>query len=170
MLVPRLPDESYKRWYLPKFFLASEPIGAHGHPDWYLSKPLGYSWFPQDIEPVPQSWVATTGNLVFYRQHVKVRINPALLSTPGFFSVLQPDLICSIIGRPFCSTWTTWWAASRHQRLYQSGLGNLKAPWRVFPTTINIQNPLNMSYTSLNHVQSAHTRNPILIITLHKSL
>lgn len=37
----------------------------------HVSKPLGYSWFPKEIAPIPKSWVATTGNLVWHKQHEK---------------------------------------------------------------------------------------------------
>ncbi|PYH89173.1 alpha/beta-hydrolase [Aspergillus ellipticus CBS 707.79] len=37
----------------------------------YIHKPLGFSFFPEEIIPVPPSWVATTGNLVFSREHVE---------------------------------------------------------------------------------------------------
>jgi microsomal epoxide hydrolase len=30
---------------------------------------LGFSWFPKELAPIPRSWAATTGDLVFYRQH-----------------------------------------------------------------------------------------------------
>jgi microsomal epoxide hydrolase len=32
---------------------------------------MGYSWFPKELAPIPRSWAATTGNLVFYREHDK---------------------------------------------------------------------------------------------------
>ncbi|OOF96730.1 hypothetical protein ASPCADRAFT_206905 [Aspergillus carbonarius ITEM 5010] len=35
----------------------------------YIHKPFGYSYFPMEIVPVPRSWVATTGDLVFFRDH-----------------------------------------------------------------------------------------------------
>ncbi|CAD6573514.1 MAG: hypothetical protein TREMPRED_000846 [Tremellales sp. Tagirdzhanova-0007] len=35
----------------------------------YVSRPLGYSKFPKEILAVPASWVATTGNLVWSRDH-----------------------------------------------------------------------------------------------------
>ena len=44
-------------------------IGAHENPAWYIHKPFGLSWFPKEIAPIPQAWAATTGDLVFYRQH-----------------------------------------------------------------------------------------------------
>ncbi|KAL8688810.1 MAG: hypothetical protein Q9218_005375, partial [Villophora microphyllina] len=44
-------------------------IGAHENPEWYIKKPMGYSYFPMELAPIPKSWVATTGDLVFHRQH-----------------------------------------------------------------------------------------------------
>ncbi|KAF7585286.1 hypothetical protein BBP40_011436 [Aspergillus hancockii] len=37
----------------------------------YIHKPFGYSYFPIELFPVPKSWVETTGNLVFWREHQK---------------------------------------------------------------------------------------------------
>lgn len=44
-------------------------IGAHENPEWYIKKPFGFSFFPKELAPVPQAWAATTGDLVFYREH-----------------------------------------------------------------------------------------------------
>lgn len=41
------------------------------HPDWYLRKPLGYSYFPKELIPIPVAWVATTGDLVWSNVHEK---------------------------------------------------------------------------------------------------
>ncbi|XXG96447.1 hypothetical protein Hte_002730 [Hypoxylon texense] len=41
----------------------------HANAAWRVEKPLGYSWFPKELAPTPRAWVATTGNLVFSRQH-----------------------------------------------------------------------------------------------------
>ena len=49
-------------------------VGAHENPVWHIKKPLGFSWFPKEIAPIPQSWVKKTGNLVFHRHHSHVRI------------------------------------------------------------------------------------------------
>ncbi|XHG09607.1 hypothetical protein AWENTII_012654 [Aspergillus wentii] len=38
---------------------------------WYINKPFGFSYFPMELLPVPKSWVDTTGNLVFWKQHEK---------------------------------------------------------------------------------------------------
>ncbi|KAF2429983.1 alpha/beta-hydrolase [Tothia fuscella] len=46
-------------------------IGVHENPDWYIEKPLGFSWFPKELAPIPKKWVAKTGNLVFYREHTR---------------------------------------------------------------------------------------------------
>ncbi|KAE8382861.1 Alpha/Beta hydrolase protein [Aspergillus bertholletiae] len=35
----------------------------------YIQKPLGFSSFPVELFPVPKSWIETTGNLVFWREH-----------------------------------------------------------------------------------------------------
>lgn len=41
----------------------------HGIPEYFIHKPLGFSFFPYEILPAPRSWVATTGNLVWSRVH-----------------------------------------------------------------------------------------------------
>jgi hypothetical protein len=43
-------------------------------PEFFIKKPLGYSYFPKELVPTPKDWVATTGNLVFHREHEKVRL------------------------------------------------------------------------------------------------
>ncbi|KAJ9495788.1 hypothetical protein H2202_008831 [Exophiala xenobiotica] len=57
---------SYRAFYGPN-------ADSHGSPKWHIphNKPLGYSWFPKEINPIPRAWIETTGNLVFYRQHEK---------------------------------------------------------------------------------------------------
>lgn len=35
-------------------------------------KPLGYSWFPRELGPMPVAWVRKQGNLVWHRQHSEV--------------------------------------------------------------------------------------------------
>jgi len=43
----------------------------HGTPSLYINKPLGYSYFPKDVYPVPVSWVATSGKLCWTNIHAK---------------------------------------------------------------------------------------------------
>lgn len=61
-------------WSYRGHHFSPETSGIHSHPKWYLDVPLGFSSFPKDIYPIPQSWAATTGNLVFYRSHSDVRV------------------------------------------------------------------------------------------------
>jgi hypothetical protein len=44
----------------------------HSNPKYYCKKPVGYSWFPREIGPMPKAWVKTQGNLVWHRQHNEV--------------------------------------------------------------------------------------------------
>ena len=37
--------------------------------DCYVSKPMGFLWFPKEIIAVPESWIAQTGDLTFFRRH-----------------------------------------------------------------------------------------------------
>ncbi|KAF2099549.1 alpha/beta-hydrolase [Rhizodiscina lignyota] len=53
---------SYREFYGPN-------ATSHATKEWHVKKPLGFSWFPREITPVPRAWVELTGNLVFYRQH-----------------------------------------------------------------------------------------------------
>ncbi|KAB8360950.1 hypothetical protein FH972_024682 [Carpinus fangiana] len=32
-------------------------------------KPMGFSWFPMELAPIPVAWVKKTGNLVWYKRH-----------------------------------------------------------------------------------------------------
>lgn len=41
--------------------------------DQYLHKPFGFSWFPKETLPPQKSWAATTGDLVYFKQHTQVR-------------------------------------------------------------------------------------------------
>ncbi|KAH7406838.1 Alpha/Beta hydrolase protein [Phaeosphaeria sp. MPI-PUGE-AT-0046c] len=35
----------------------------------YVEKPVGYSYFPYELAPVPKAWAEKTGNMVFFRRH-----------------------------------------------------------------------------------------------------
>jgi microsomal epoxide hydrolase len=63
-------------------------IGAHGNPKWHINKPFGFSWFPKEITPVPKAWTATTGNLVFFKQHT---------SGGHFAAVERPEVLLADI-------------------------------------------------------------------------
>lgn len=50
----------------------------------HLTKPIGYSWFPLELMPIPVSWVRHTGNLVWYKHH----------SEGGHFAAMEkPELL-----------------------------------------------------------------------------
>jgi len=53
---------------------------------------MGFSWFPKEIAPIPKAWAATTGDLVFFRQHRKGG-HFAALEVP---EVLRDDLVAFI--------------------------------------------------------------------------
>jgi microsomal epoxide hydrolase len=55
----------YRQLFTPGY------VVAHEYPGWHIYKPMGFSWFPKEIAPVPRRWVETTGDLVFWRQHNK---------------------------------------------------------------------------------------------------
>lgn len=38
-------------------------------PTMYIAQPTGYAWLPREIMPVPQTWVAQTCNLRFWREY-----------------------------------------------------------------------------------------------------
>jgi microsomal epoxide hydrolase len=64
--------------------LASENPGSHDAEEWHIHKPFGFSWFPQEIAPMPKAWVERTGDLIFHRQHDK----------GGHFAALeQPEIL-----------------------------------------------------------------------------
>lgn len=43
----------------------------HDDERYYCKKPMGYSWFPLELMPIPVGWVKTTGNLVWHKSHEK---------------------------------------------------------------------------------------------------
>ncbi|KAI6715282.1 epoxide hydrolase [Diplocarpon mali] len=65
----------YRTRFLPK---DEQPVQP------YVKVPFGFSNFPKELIPVPKSWAATEGNLVFYREHSK----------GGHFAALeQPEVL-----------------------------------------------------------------------------
>lgn len=56
----------------------------HGHPDYYCKKPIGFSYFPFELGPIPLAWAKTSGNIIWHRAHKSV--------SSAF--VLSEDLVC----------------------------------------------------------------------------
>ncbi|KAJ6557413.1 Alpha/Beta hydrolase protein [Mycena vulgaris] len=46
-------------------------VDVSNNPELHIIKPFGFSAFPKEILPSPRAWIATTGTLVFYREHDK---------------------------------------------------------------------------------------------------
>ncbi|KAK3111759.1 hypothetical protein LTR53_012663 [Teratosphaeriaceae sp. CCFEE 6253] len=62
--------ESFARSIYPyRQFFGAEPTFFHDDSAWYIKKPMGYSWHPQELAPVPVKLVKRTGNLVWHREH-----------------------------------------------------------------------------------------------------
>ncbi|KAL4948276.1 Alpha/Beta hydrolase protein [Aspergillus filifer] len=65
--------ESFPRAIYP--YRENNPIPRHPTPaitkELYLHKPMGFSWFPKEIMPIPRSWIEKTGNLVHFKQHTE---------------------------------------------------------------------------------------------------
>lgn len=57
----------------------------------YVDKPMGYTKFPCELMPVPESWAKGTGNLVHFNEHqVGESSCPSLLSSRSGHSLLTP--------------------------------------------------------------------------------
>ncbi|KAF8572983.1 putative epoxide hydrolase, partial [Ramaria rubella] len=62
--------ETFPRSIYPYRKLDSSHGGPiHMDPNLHLNVPLGFSNFAKEIIPMPERWVASTGNLVLYRHH-----------------------------------------------------------------------------------------------------
>ncbi|KIX08631.1 uncharacterized protein Z518_03288 [Rhinocladiella mackenziei CBS 650.93] len=78
---------------------------VHSDPKYYCHKPFGYSWFPKEIAPVPKSWAATTGNLVWFTRH----------SEGGHFAAMeQPEVLLTDIEDFLSQVWSQSQAVMRH--------------------------------------------------------
>lgn len=91
--------ESFPRAIYPyRQFFGAVPEFFHPSPQWYVTKPMGYSWHPQELSPVPRAWVAETGNLVWYRGH-KEGGHFAAWEKPGLFVKDLEDFVREVWGK-----------------------------------------------------------------------
>lgn len=61
---------SFPRCIYPyRQFFGPEPTFFHNDPEFYIEKPMGYSWHRWELAPMPKAWVEKTGNLVWYSGH-----------------------------------------------------------------------------------------------------
>ena len=76
--------------YIDYFGRGNDSIVFHSHPDYYCQKPIGYSYFPFELAPVPLAWAKKTGNIVWHRAHKSVSITTScpyyLLQTSIYFT------------------------------------------------------------------------------------
>ncbi|KAF8207393.1 epoxide hydrolase-like protein [Mycena galopus ATCC 62051] len=63
----------------------------------YHEKPVGYTWFPLEIIPPPESWVKKDCNLVFYRQ-AKSGGHFAVLEVPEVLLKDMQDFVAQVWG------------------------------------------------------------------------
>lgn len=107
-------------------------------PENYIHKPFGFSYFPLELLPAPRSWVELTGDLVFWREHTKVR-----LSTYTTQKRLMRMLIFRV-GGPFCRTGMSSRACRRYSRIRRTGLAEMigwqmrKRTERGFPLSLEV--------------------------------
>jgi len=66
-----LTDSFPRSIYPYRQFFGSNPSFFHTKPEFHIKKPLGYSYFPMELAPIPRAWAEKTGNLVWYREHTE---------------------------------------------------------------------------------------------------
>lgn len=87
--------------YRDVFKTGPERYMAHNDPRLFCQKPFGYSWYPKEIAPIPRSWAATTGNLVWFKRNTE----------GGHFAAMEhpetmADDIIAFLGHVWPSSWT----------------------------------------------------------------
>ena len=58
--------------YIEYFGRGGDSTVFHSHPEYHCQKPIGYSYFPFELAPIPLAWAKTTGNIVWHRAHESV--------------------------------------------------------------------------------------------------
>lgn len=78
--IPEILDSVTLYWFTESFpraiypyrqFFGPKPTFFHNDPNFYIKKPFGYSWYPEELAPMPVSWVEATGNLVWHKSHTE---------------------------------------------------------------------------------------------------
>lgn len=88
--------QSFPRAIYPyRQFFGANPNFFHNDPKWNITKPLGYSWHPEELAPVPRKWVEQTGNLVWYREHDEGG-HFAAMEKPGNFIKDMEDFVAEV--------------------------------------------------------------------------
>jgi len=81
--------------YIDYFGRGDKSTIFHDHPDYYVKKPVGFSYFPFELGPVPLAWAKTTGNVVWHRAH-KSGGHFAAIEKPEELFQDQEDFIASL--------------------------------------------------------------------------
>ena len=56
--------------YIDFFGRGEKSTVFHGDPKYHCKKPMGFSWFPKELGPVPVAWAKKTGDkMIWYRRH-----------------------------------------------------------------------------------------------------
>lgn len=85
--------DSFPRAIYPyRQFFGPKPTFFHNDPRLFIKKPMGYSYFPEELAPIPKAWMEKSGNLVWYRQHTEGG-HFAALERPKLFTQDMEDFI-----------------------------------------------------------------------------
>lgn len=109
-----LTDTFPRAIYFYRAYFGSKPR-ADKPPDdaeSYCKKPMGYSYFPRELMPTPIVWAESTGNLVWSRQHDKVRCTDQI----------SESIANTGKGRSFCGYGATRRFCARHRRFCAASL------------------------------------------------
>lgn len=86
-------DSFLRSIYPYRQFFGAKPTFFHNDPEFTITgKPFGYSYFPEELAPMPRSWVEKTGDLTWYREH-KDGGHFAALEKPKEFAQDMEDFV-----------------------------------------------------------------------------
>ncbi|KAF2722235.1 alpha/beta-hydrolase [Polychaeton citri CBS 116435] len=90
--------ESFPRSIYPyRHVFGTKPISFHSNKKYQTQKPLGFSWNPKEILPMPASWVAASGNMTWHKRH----------SNGGHFAAMEkPDAFTQDIEDFVAEAWS----------------------------------------------------------------
>ena len=56
--------------YIDFFGRGAKSTVFHENPEYYCKKPMGFSWFPMELGPMPVAWAEKSGDkLIWYKRH-----------------------------------------------------------------------------------------------------
>ncbi|KAK0646778.1 Alpha/Beta hydrolase protein [Cercophora newfieldiana] len=86
--------------YRECFAISGPTRSAHHYEEWHIAAPkkLGFSYFPKEVAPTPRAWIATSGNLVYWKEHAKGGHFAALEQPVSILEDLE-EFVTSCVGR-----------------------------------------------------------------------